>query len=45
MHVLPQKEIFDIVSQEKSEVVEILEDGYTGLSHGERSNTFVIRKR
>ncbi len=45
MHVFPQNEIFDIVSKEQCKLVEILEDGCTGLRNGERSNTFVIQKR
>ena len=45
MHVLPQYEIFDIVSQEQGKLVEVLEDGWTGLRYGERSNTFVIQKK
>ena len=44
MHVLPQNEIFDIVSKEHSKVVDVLEDSWTGLRNGERSNTFVIQK-
>lgn len=45
MHVLPQKEVFDIVDQEQGKIVEVLEDAWTGRKHGERSNTFVIQKR
>jgi SAM-dependent methyltransferase len=44
MHVLPQNEIFDIVSQEDGRLIEVLEDGWTGPKYGERSNTFVIQK-
>jgi 2-polyprenyl-3-methyl-5-hydroxy-6-metoxy-1,4-benzoquinol methylase len=44
MHVLPQKEIFDIVRKEQGKLVEVLEDGWTGLRYGERSNTFVVQK-
>lgn len=44
MHVLPQREIFEIVDQERGKLVEVLEDGWTGLRYGERSNTFVVRK-
>jgi SAM-dependent methyltransferase len=44
MHVLPQNEIFDIVREEHSKVVDVLEDSWTGLRSGERSNTFVIQK-
>lgn len=45
MHVLSQNEIFDIVSREQGKVVEVLEDSWTGLRYGERSNTFVIQKQ
>lgn len=45
MHVLPQSEIFDIVSKEDGKLVEVLEDACTGLRYGERSNTFVIQKQ
>ena len=44
MHVLPQNEIFDIVGKEQGKLVDVLEDGCTGLRYGERSNTFVIQK-
>lgn len=44
MHVLTQKEIFQIASQENCMVVEVLEDGWAGLNPGERSNTFLIQK-
>ncbi len=44
MHVLPQSNIFNIAIKEGCRLVEILEDGWTGLKHGERSNTFVIQK-
>jgi SAM-dependent methyltransferase len=44
MHVLPQSEIFDIVRREHGKLVEVLEDGCTGLRYAERSNTFVIQK-
>jgi hypothetical protein len=43
MHVLPQNEIFDIVSQEQGKLVEVLKDGWI-LKYGKRSNTFVIQK-
>lgn len=45
MHVLPQNEIFDIIDREHGKLVEILEDGYTGLGNGERSNIFVVQKK
>jgi hypothetical protein len=44
MHVLPQGTIFDIVRKEGGNIVEVLEDNWTGLRHKERSNTFVIQK-
>jgi SAM-dependent methyltransferase len=44
MHVLPQKEIFDIINKEKCNLIEVLEDNWTGLMRGVRSNTFVIQK-
>jgi SAM-dependent methyltransferase len=44
MHVLSQKEIFDIVTREQGKIVEVLEDGWTGVRQCERSNTFVIQK-
>jgi 2-polyprenyl-3-methyl-5-hydroxy-6-metoxy-1,4-benzoquinol methylase len=44
MHVLPQGTIFDIVRQKGGNIVEVLEDNWTGLRHKERSNTFVIQK-
>jgi len=44
MHVLPQNEIFKILAAEQGELLEVLEDGSTGLRGGERSNTFVVRK-
>jgi SAM-dependent methyltransferase len=44
MHVLPQREIFRILRDERGELLEVLEDGSTGLRDGERSNTFVVRK-
>jgi SAM-dependent methyltransferase len=44
MHVLGQNEIFDIAKREHGKVVEVLEDGWTGVRYGERSNTFVIQK-
>lgn len=44
MHVLPQHDIFDIARKEHTRVVDVLEDDWTGLRNGERSNTFVIQK-
>lgn len=45
MHVLPQKEIFRIADEEDCRIIEVLEDGWAGIAHGERSNTFLIQKR
>ena len=44
MHVLPQNEIFEIVRKEQGKLVDVLEDGWTGVGCGERSNTFLIQK-
>lgn len=44
MHVLPQRVIFQTAREEGCELVEVLEDGSTGLRFGEVSNTFLIRK-
>ncbi|MEG4330943.1 class I SAM-dependent methyltransferase [Microcoleus sp. AT9_A2] len=44
MHVLPQGTIFDIVRKEGGNIVEVLEDNWTGFRPKERSNTFVIQK-
>ena len=44
MHVLPQRIIFQTACEESCELVEVLEDDWTGLRLGEVSNTFMIRK-
>ncbi|MBD2258231.1 class I SAM-dependent methyltransferase [Pseudanabaena sp. FACHB-2040] len=44
MHVLPQKEIFEIARHENCYPLEVLEDNKAGLTYGHRSNTFVIQK-
>lgn len=44
MHVLSQKEIFEIIRKEKGQLIEILEDGWPGVGVGQRSNTFVVQK-
>jgi SAM-dependent methyltransferase len=45
MHVLPQKQIFEIVRQEGGQVFEVLEDTLTGeVPYQEMSNTFIIHK-
>jgi SAM-dependent methyltransferase len=44
MHLLPQREIFAIVARNGAQVVEVLEDGHTGLRYKECSNSFLVRK-
>ena len=44
MHVLPQRVIFDVARQEGGQVLEVIEDGMTGMRSKEVSNTFLIRK-
>ncbi len=44
MHLLPQHEIFDIISMENAKVIEVLDDAWAGLRKGDRSNTFIIQK-
>jgi SAM-dependent methyltransferase len=45
MHVLPQKQIFEIVKQEGGKVIEVIEDNLTGeVPYKEMSNTFIIQK-
>ena len=41
MHCLPQQVIFDIINSENCALLEIREDGYTGLPI---SNTFIVKK-
>jgi SAM-dependent methyltransferase len=45
MHVLPQHIVFNILAEENGKIIEVLEDELTGLRCGERSNTFVVKKR
>jgi SAM-dependent methyltransferase len=45
MHVLPQREIFALARAEGAELLEVQEDGCTGMRPGEVSNTFLMRKR
>jgi 2-polyprenyl-3-methyl-5-hydroxy-6-metoxy-1,4-benzoquinol methylase len=45
MHVLPQRVIFEIAAQEGGQVIEVLEDGHTGLRFKGVSNSFLIQKR
>lgn len=44
MHALPQREAFAAVREAGAEVLEVLEDWWTGFGMGSRSNTFVIRR-
>jgi SAM-dependent methyltransferase len=43
MHILPQKEIFSIIEEERANVIEVLEDGWAGCDN--RSNSFLIKKK
>ena len=45
MHVLPQREVMRLASAHDCELVEVIEDTYTGMRPGEMSNTFLLRKR
>ena len=45
MHVLPQREVFEIVRQAGANVLEVLEDNWTGFGYNSISNTFLIQKR
>ncbi len=45
MHVLPQRVIFEIAAQEGGQVIEVLENGFTGSRFKEVSNSFLIQKR
>ena len=44
MHVIPQRSLFPLIEQNNCEILEVLEDGWTG-SPEFISNTFLIRKR
>lgn len=44
MHVLPQKRIFEIAQLAGGRVLEVIDDGWTGIRFKEVSNTFVIQK-
>jgi 2-polyprenyl-3-methyl-5-hydroxy-6-metoxy-1,4-benzoquinol methylase len=44
MHVLPQSRIFEIAEQAGARVLEVIDDGWTGIRLKEVSNTFVIQK-
>ncbi len=45
MHVLPQREVMRLASAHGCELIEVIEDTYTGMRIGEVSNTFLLRKR
>jgi SAM-dependent methyltransferase len=45
MHVLPQRRVFGIIAQTDCQVLEVLEDAWTGYHCGELSNTFLVKKR
>lgn len=44
MHVLPQERIFEIAQRAGGRVLEVIDDGWTGIRFKEVSNTFVIKK-
>jgi 2-polyprenyl-3-methyl-5-hydroxy-6-metoxy-1,4-benzoquinol methylase len=44
MHALPQAEVFASARARGVEVLEVLEDAWTGFGIGSRSNTFVMRR-
>lgn len=44
MHAVPQSRVFRIVQENRCEVLEVLEDGWTIPEIGNRSNTFVVVK-
>jgi SAM-dependent methyltransferase len=45
MHALPQRRIFELARRHGAAVLEVLEDGCTGMRPGELSNTFLLHKR
>lgn len=45
MHVLPQRTILRAAATHGLELLEVIEDPYTGMRPGEVSNTFLFRKR
>ena len=45
MHVVPQATIMRVAAQHGLELLEVIEDSYTGMRPGEVSNTFLFRKR
>ncbi|HJT97018.1 MAG TPA: class I SAM-dependent methyltransferase, partial [Rhodanobacteraceae bacterium] len=44
MHVLPQRDVLRIAARHGLELLEVIEDPYTGMRRGEVSNTFLLRK-
>jgi 2-polyprenyl-3-methyl-5-hydroxy-6-metoxy-1,4-benzoquinol methylase len=44
MHVLPQRRIFEIAQACGARVLEVIDDGWTGIRLKEVSNTFVIQR-
>ena len=44
MHPLPQREAFAIAKAAGVDVLEVLEDSWTGIGAGARSNTFVLQR-
>ena len=44
MHALPQREAFAAAREAGVDVLEVMEDGWTGFGAGSRSNTLVLRK-
>jgi 2-polyprenyl-3-methyl-5-hydroxy-6-metoxy-1,4-benzoquinol methylase len=45
MHVLPQSTVLRVAAEHGLELLEVIEDPYTGMRPGEVSNTFLMRKR
>jgi hypothetical protein len=45
LHVLPQAKVFNIATRCKVQVVEVIEDSWTGCRYGEISNTFVFQRK
>ena len=44
MHVLPQRDVLRIARRHGLDLLEVIEDPYTGMRRGEVSNTFLLRK-
>ena len=45
MHVLPQRRILAMAAAHGLELLEVIEDPWTGMRPGEVSNTFLFEKR